>query len=35
VGEKCTYRISRDKKVKTFGEDAADYENFWGATPKY
>jgi len=35
VGEKCTYKISRDKKVETFGEDAADYQNFWGAEPKY
>jgi hypothetical protein len=35
VGEKCTYKINRDKKVETFGEDAADYQNFWGAEPKY
>ena len=34
-GEKCTYKISRDKKVQSFGEDAQDYQNFWGETPSY
>jgi hypothetical protein len=34
-GEKCTYKISKDKKIETYGEDAADYQNFWGAGPKY
>ena len=35
VGKKCTYKISGDKKMETYGQDAADYENFWGAAPKY
>jgi hypothetical protein len=34
-GEKCTYKISGDKKVEKYGEDSADYRNFWGAEPKY
>ncbi len=34
-GEKCTYKISADKKVETFGQDAADYGNFWGEEPRY
>jgi len=34
-GEKCTYKISTDKKIETFGEDAPDYQNFWGEAPKY
>ena len=35
VGEKCTYKISPDRKVESFGQDADDYQNFWGAEPKY
>ena len=34
-GEKCTYKISSDKKVEKFGEDSEDYQNYWGATPQY
>jgi len=34
-GEKCTYKISGDKKVETYGADAMDYQNFWGAEPRY
>jgi hypothetical protein len=34
-GEKCTYKISGDKKIEIYGEDAGDYQNYWGATPRY
>ena len=34
-GEKCTYKISGDKKMEVFGEDAADCQNYWGEAPKY
>jgi hypothetical protein len=35
AGEKCTYKISVDKKVEKFGVDSPDYQNYWGAEPKY
>lgn len=35
VGEKCTYKISSDQQMESFGEDAGDYGNYWGAAPKY
>ena len=34
-GEKSTYKISADKKVEKYGEDSADYQNYWGEVPKY
>lgn len=34
VGMKCTYKIKGDK-VEAFGEDADQYRNFWGETPRY
>jgi hypothetical protein len=34
VGMKCTYKI-HGKKVEAFGEDAAQYLNYWGETPRY
>ena len=34
-GEKCTYKISGDKQVEKYGEDAGDYKNFWGEGPRY
>jgi hypothetical protein len=34
-GEKCTFKISGDKKIEKFGDDPADYQNYWGATPGY
>jgi hypothetical protein len=35
AGEKCTYKISADKKVESYGQDAGDYQNFWGEEPRY
>ncbi len=36
VGLKCTYKISSDKKeVESFGEDADEYRNYWGESPRY
>jgi hypothetical protein len=34
VGMKCTYKIKGDK-VEAYGEDADEYRNFWGETPRY
>lgn len=35
VGKKSTYKITPNKEVETYGQDAEDYQNFWGAEPKY
>jgi hypothetical protein len=35
VGMKCTYKISEDKKVESYGEDAEEYRNYWGVVPRY
>jgi len=35
AGKKCTYKISKDKKVEKYGDDAGDFQNFWGAEPAY
>jgi len=35
VGMKCTYKISGDKKVESFGADADEYRNYWGESPRY
>ena len=34
AGEKCTYVIG-EGSVKAFGEDADEFTNFWGVSPKY
>ena len=34
-GEKCTFKIDANKKVEKYGEDASDYQNYWGAEPRY
>ena len=34
MGETCTYKISANKKVQSYGENAPDYQNYWGETPK-
>jgi hypothetical protein len=32
---KCTYKISEDKKVESYGEDAEEFRNYWGVVPRY
>ncbi|MDD5508464.1 MAG: hypothetical protein PHD25_09110 [Bacteroidales bacterium] len=33
-GEQCTFKVSGES-VEAFGEDADNYQNFWGAKPRY
>ncbi len=35
VGMKSTYKISSNKKVEAYGEDADGYRNYWGVIPRY
>jgi len=34
MGMKCTYKVQGDK-IEAFGEDADEYRNYWGETPRY
>lgn len=34
VGMKCTYQIKGDT-VEAYGEDAGEYQNYWGVSPRY
>jgi len=35
AGKKCTIQIKGDKVIRSFGEDADEYTNFWGEGPRY
>jgi hypothetical protein len=35
AGKKCTIKMKENTIVKSYGEDANEYSNFWGAGPKY
>lgn len=35
AGKKCTMKIRENAIVESFGEDAAEFSNFWGVGPAY
>ena len=35
AGKKCTMKIKDQNIIEAFGEDADEYQNFWGAGPRY
>ncbi|MBN1340494.1 MAG: hypothetical protein JXA03_14285 [Bacteroidales bacterium] len=35
AGKKCTFKIAGNSILEAFGDDADEYFNFWGETPKY
>lgn len=35
AGKQCTIKLKENTIVESFGEDAGEFSNFWGAGPKY
>ncbi|MBM3437152.1 MAG: hypothetical protein FJY07_13160 [Bacteroidetes bacterium] len=35
AGKKCTIKMKENKIIESYGEDAGEFSNFWGAVPKY
>jgi uncharacterized protein YbaR (Trm112 family) len=35
AGKRCTIKMKENKIVESWGEDAGEFFNFWGAAPKY
>lgn len=35
AGKRCTYKIADNDILESYGEDADEFTNFWGESPKY
>ncbi len=35
AGKQCTLKMKEDTIVESYGEDAGEFANFWGAEPRY